>query len=172
MIYAILFFEFFKIGLFAVGGGLVAIPFLFDLAEHYPWFNAQELTDMIAVSESTPGPIGVNMATFAGFKAAGVWGGITATIGLVLPSIVVIIIVANLLKKFRDNPYVVSILSGIRPAVIALILMAAFELAKYSILDWLSALVFVGFLALIYFWKKSPIFYMIIGAVVGIVLKL
>ena len=142
MIYWLLFFEFFKIGLFAIGGGLVTVPFLFDLAEHYPWFNASDLADMIAISESTPGPLGVNMATFAGFKAAGVSGALTATLGLVFPSVVIIMILSKLLKKFRDNPLVCSILAGIRPAVIALILFAGIEIAKLAVVDWKTAGIF------------------------------
>ena len=94
MIYWLLFYEFFKIGLFAIGGGLVTVPFLFNLSEAYGWFSAKELTDMIAVAEATPGPLGVNMATFAGFSPAGVWGAIVATLGLITPSIIIIIMVA------------------------------------------------------------------------------
>lgn len=172
MIYWLLFFEFFKIGLFAIGGGLVTVPFLFDLAEHYPWFNASDLADMIAISESTPGPLGVNMATFAGFKAAGVLGAITATFGLVLPSVLIIIVLSRLLKKFRDNPVVCSVLSGIRPAVIALILFAGIEIAKLAVVDWKTFGLFACFWAAIHFYKKSPIFYIVISAVIGIVLKL
>ncbi len=172
MIYWLLFFEFFKIGLFAIGGGLVTVPFLFDLAEHYPWFNASDLADMIAISESTPGPLGVNMATFAGFKAAGVSGAVTATFGLVLPSVLIIIALSRLLKKFRDNPLVCSILSGIRPAVIALILFAGVEIAKLAVVDWKTAGIFVCFWAAIYFYKKSLIFYIVISAVIGMALKL
>ena len=172
MIYALLFFEFFKIGLFAIGGGLVTVPFLFDLAEHYPWFNASDLADMIAISESTPGPLGVNMATFAGFKAAGVSGAVTATFGLVLPSVLIIIALSRLLKKFRDNPLVCSILSGIRPAVIALILFAGVEIAKLAVVDWKTAGICVCFWAAIYFYKKSPLFYIVISAVIGMALKL
>ena len=82
MIYLLLFYEFFKVGLFAIGGGLVTVPFLFDLSAKYSWFTTKELADMIAISESTPGPLGVNMATFGGFHAAGIWGGIIATLGL------------------------------------------------------------------------------------------
>ena len=95
MLYLTLFFEFFKIGLFAIGGGLVTVPFLFDLTEHYSWFTASELADMIAVSESTPGPLGVNMATFAGFNAAGVSGAAVSTFGLVLPTVIIIVIIAR-----------------------------------------------------------------------------
>ena len=102
MIYLLLFYEFFKVGLFAIGGGLVTIPFLFDLAEQYPWFTASELADMIAISESTPGPLGVNMATFAGYKAGGILGAISATFGLVCPSLIIIMLISKLLKKFSD----------------------------------------------------------------------
>lgn len=172
MIHWLLFFEFFKIGLFAIGGGLVTVPFLFDLAEHYPWFNASDLADMIAISESTPGPLGVNMATFAGFKAAGVSGAVTATLGLVFPSVVIIMILSKLLKKFRDNPLVCSILAGIRPAVIALILFAGIEIAKLAVVDWKTTGIFACFWVAIHFYKKSPIFYILISAVIGIVLKL
>jgi len=91
MIYLILFGEFFKIGLLAIGGGLVTVPFLYEMAENYAWFDTLELTNMIAVSESTPGPIGVNMATYAGFSAAGIMGGIIATLGLITPSMIIIV---------------------------------------------------------------------------------
>ena len=97
MIYAILAWEFFKIGLFAVGGGLVTVPFLYDLTTNYNWFTPQELTDMIAIAQSTPGPVGINMATYAGFNAAGWQGGIIATLSEVLPSMIVIYLIARLL---------------------------------------------------------------------------
>ena len=103
MIYWLLFFEFFKIGLFAIGGGMVTIPFLFDLTKKYDWFSAAELTDMIAVSQSTPGPVGVNMATYAGFQTAGISGGIIATFGLVLPSVVIVIWLSKLLSHYAEN---------------------------------------------------------------------
>lgn len=172
MIYWILFFEFFKIGLFAIGGGLVTVPFLFDLAEHYPWFNAQELADMIAISESTPGPLGINMATFSGFKAAGVWGGVIATLGLVTPSVIIIVIIAKLLKKFKDNPYVKNVLYGIRPAVLALIVFAGYQIARLAVVDWKTLGIGIVFFLLIHYYKKSPIFYMVLSAVVGILFKL
>ncbi|MBQ9732459.1 MAG: chromate transporter [Alphaproteobacteria bacterium] len=172
MIYFLLFYEFFKIGLFAIGGGLVTVPFLFDLADEYSWYSAKELTDMIAISESTPGPIGVNMATFAGFSVAGVWGGIIATLGLVTPSLIVIIIIARLMDKYSCNMRVHNILAGIRPAVLALILFAGIEIAKISITNLLSGLVLAILVVLIRFWKKSPIFYLCVSAILGIVLKL
>ena len=106
MIYAILVWEFFKIGLFAVGGGLVTVPFLFNLIDVYHWFTAQELTDMIAISQSTPGPVGINMATYAGFKVAGWGGGIVATLSEVLPSLIVVYFLARALNKWHENKYV------------------------------------------------------------------
>lgn len=172
MIYLLLFYEFFKVGLFAIGGGLVTVPFLFDLSAKYSWFTTKELADMIAISESTPGPLGVNMATFGGFHAAGIWGGIIATLGLVTPSVIVIIIVAKLLDRYQCNIRVQRILSGIRPAVIALILFAGLQIAKLAIFDVKTAIVFAVFLGMIHFWKKSPIFYLVLAALSGIVLQL
>ena len=135
MTYLTLFYEFFKTGLFAVGGGLATLPFLYNLADKYPWFDKAMLTDMIAVSESTPGPIGVNMATYAGFSAGGVLGGIIATIGLVLPSIVIILIVASFLTKFKENKFVEYSFYGIRPAVCGLISAAIFDIILITLLN-------------------------------------
>ena len=107
-------FEFLKTGLFAIGGGLATIPFLFNMSEKYPeWFSSSELADMIAVSESTPGSIGVNMATFAGFKVAGVAGAILATCSLVLPSFVIIFIISKFLIKYSESPYVNATFAGL-----------------------------------------------------------
>ena len=131
--------EFFKTGLFAVGGGPATIPFLQDLARSdYGWFNPEELGVMVAVAESTPGPIGVNMATYAGYNAGfgefgtvgGIFGGMVATLGLVTPSIIVIILVAGFLKVFKENEYVKGAFSGIRPVVTALVLFAVFGIIK------------------------------------------
>lgn len=172
MIYLTLFFEFFKIGLFAIGGGMVTIPFLFDLTKKYDWFTPEDLVNMIAVSQSTPGPVGVNMATFAGYQAADVWGGVIATFGLVLPSVIIVIMVSKLLCRCAENVLLGEIMSAIRPAVVALILQAKFELLKLSIHDYFSAIFAIIFFGLVYFYQKSPIFYIILAAVLGIVLKL
>lgn len=172
MIYLILFYEFFKIGLFAIGGGLVTIPFLFDLAEVYPWFDAKDLADMIAISESTPGPLGINMATFSGFRAAGIGGAVVATLGLVTPSVIIIIALSKFLCLYKEHWAVQSVLSGIRPAVIALILFAGLEVAKLAVTNVENLILFALFWAAIHFYKKSPIFYIVISAVAGIVLKL
>lgn len=117
----ILIFEFFKIGLFSIGGGLATLPFLYRLADKYPWFSAKQIPDMIAVSESTPGPLGINMATYTGFQHSGVIGSIAATFGLVLPSVIIIILISKVLEKFRSNKYVEYAFYGLRPAVMGLI---------------------------------------------------
>ena len=124
MIYLRLCFEFFKTGLFAVGGGLATIPFLAEIGRSTGWFTQTDLADMIAVSESTPGPMGVNMATYVGFTSAGVPGAILATFSLVAPSIIVILIVYQFLSAFKDNKYVQAAFYGIRPASVGLIASA------------------------------------------------
>ena len=135
MIYLRLFFEFFCTGLFSVGGGLATIPFLRDMGQRTGWFTAQELADMIAVSESTPGPMGVNMATYVGFSSGGIPGGVIATLGLVTPSIIVILIIAAFLKRFRESKYVDAVFYGLRPASCALIAAAGWAVVTISLLD-------------------------------------
>ncbi len=131
-----LYFEFFKIGLFSIGGGLATIPFLYDLASRRPdWFTASDVADMIAISESTPGPIGVNMATFAGYQSAGIFGGIISTLGLITPAIVIIFIVAKILSAFKDNKYVDAAFYGLRAASIGLVLAALYEVVKVALID-------------------------------------
>ena len=110
-----LFYEFFKTGLFAIGGGLATMPFLYNISESTGWFSRSDLTNMIAVSESTPGPLGVNMATYVGFSVSGIPGGIIATLGLVCPAVVIIIIISKFLNKFKENPYVEAVFHKIRP---------------------------------------------------------
>ncbi len=172
MIYLTLFYEFFRIGLFAIGGGMVTIPFLFDLTKKFDWFSAEELTNMIAVSQSTPGPVGVNMATYAGFQAAGIGGGIVATFGLVLPSVIIVIWVSKLLRRCSQNMLVCEVMAAIRPAVAALILQAGFELFQLSVKNYADGIFMAAFFALVYFYKKSPIFYIILSAFSGILLGL
>ena len=129
MILLRLFFEFAKTGLFAVGGGLATIPFLQDLGARTQWFSDADLTTMIAVSESTPGAMGVNMATYVGYATAGVPGAVVATLGLVFPSIVVIIVIAGFLQKFRQSKTVDAVFYGLRPASTALIASAGLTVA-------------------------------------------
>ena len=135
MIYLKLFFEFFKAGLFAVGGGLATLPFLEDISERTGWFTRAQLADMLAVSESTPGPIGVNMATYVGFETAGVLGSLVATFGLVLPSLIIILLVVKVLEKFRTNRYVEAAFYGLRPASVAMVASAGLGVAAMALLD-------------------------------------
>lgn len=127
MIYLQLFFEFFKAGLFAIGGGMATLPFLYDISDKTGWFTYGQLADMVAISESTPGPIGVNMATYVGFTTAGIPGSVIATLGLITPSIIIILIIAGFLKAFKDNKYVQHAFYGLRPASTGLIAAAGFS---------------------------------------------
>ena len=137
MIYLQLFWEYFKTGLFAVGGGMATIPFLYDISDKTGWFTHQDLANMIAVGESTPGPIGVNMATYVGYVTgmgnggigSAILGAVTATAGLVLPSLIVILIVAAMLKRFKSNPLVQNAFYGLRPASTGLIAAAGISVA-------------------------------------------
>ena len=120
--------EFFKTGLFAVGGGLATLPFLSDIAVRYPqWFTLKQLADMVAVSESTPGPMGINMATYAGFKSHGLPGAVLAPLSLTLPSFVTILIVSKFLEKFKENIYLKSVFEALRPAAIGLVCSPGFS---------------------------------------------
>lgn len=128
MIYLQLFWEFFKTGLFAVGGGMATLPFLQEMAAKTGWFTLADLANMVAVSESTPGPIGVNMASYVGYTTGGILGALTGTIGLVTPSVIVILIIAGFLQAFRTNKFVDRAFAGIRPASTGLVGSAALSL--------------------------------------------
>ena len=176
MIYLQLFWEFFRTGLFAVGGGMATVPFLFDMCARTNWFTASELANMIAVSESTPGPIGVNMATYVGFENAGVLGGFVATLGLVAPSIIVIIIVASILSRFKDSPLVKTVFKYIRPAVIGLLVYAVWRLVPVTFLDESNKILIlpvIAFAILLFCrirWSKiHPVLWICVGAVFGII---
>lgn len=184
MIYLQLFWEFFQIGLFAVGGGMATLPFLQALAERTGWFNEQLIIDMIAVSESTPGPIGINMATYVGYNIAGIPGAILATLGETLPSLIIVILVSKSLAKFRSNPYVDAAFYGLRPAVTGLIAAAGMIMLNACMLHWdlykkssalldLFDLKKILFFVVIYFaiykFKKHPVLYIALSAIVGII---
>ncbi len=197
MIFLRLFLEFFKIGLFSVGGGMATLPFLYELSENTGWFTAQDLADMVAVSESTPGPIGVNMATYVGFTAGGhaslgifgsLIGAVIATLGLITPSIIIIIVIAGFLKKFRENKFVTSAFYGIRPAAVALVVSALLLLCRTVFLNlpadmadfsWMSSVNWIGigigvavFLLVQKFKKIHPIAFIGLGAAAGIIFAL
>lgn len=190
-----LFFEFMKVGLFAIGGGMATIPFLYDMADTTGWFSYTDLANMIAVSESTPGPIGVNMATYVGFvsgmNAGGVvfavLGAVAATVGLITPSVIVILIIASILKSFRDNRYVNDAFYGLRPASTGLIAAAGLNvfLSNLFFMDRgfsVAAVNWKGWILAIILWlltnrfqktkKLHPIVFIGLSAVVGIVFSM
>ncbi|MBQ5810262.1 MAG: chromate transporter [Clostridia bacterium] len=197
MIFLRLFLEFFKIGLFAVGGGMATLPFLYRLSEATGWFSPEALADMVAVSESTPGPIGVNMATYVGFTSGSqsslgffgsLLGALVATLGLITPSVIIIIIIAGFLKKFSENRFVTSAFYGIRPAAVAMVLSALLLLSRTVFLNlpqniadfslagsvnWIAVgLGLLVFLLTTRLKKVHPIAFIALGAVAGILFGL
>lgn len=193
-----LFWEFFKTGLFAIGGGMATVPFLQDISAKTGWFTSADLANMIAVSESTPGPMGVNMATYVGYTVGsqqlggtgmGVVGAVVATLGLISPSIVVILIVAYFLKRFRDSKLVDSVLYGLRPTSVALISAAGVEIVLFAVLrvesiwriadaslSWkavvLALAVFAGTNLIPGLKKIHPIWFVVASAVAGVLLHM
>ncbi len=196
MIYLQLFWEFFKTGLFSIGGGMATIPFLYDMADRTGWFTGNDLANMIAVSESTPGPIGVNMASYVGYITGmqngniltAILGAVVATIGLVFPSVIVILIIAAVLKSFRNNSYVNSAFYGLRPASAGLIAAAGISVilgnlvtvvtgdAFSVILNWkgliLAVVLWVLTNAIKQTKKLHPIVFIGFSALVGILFQM
>ena len=186
MIYLQLFWEFLKIGLFAVGGGMATLPFLQDLADKTGWYSQSLITDMIAISESTPGPIGINMATYVGCNVAGFLGGVVATMGEILPAIVIVVTVSRYLEKFRGSKLVDAAFYGLRPAVTGLIAAAGISVVKVAMFhfdlyrqtgvltdafDLKKIIFFVAAFAAIKKFKLHPVVYIACAAVVGILLS-
>ncbi len=184
MIYLTLAFEFFKIGLFSVGGGMATLPFLMDLTERYDWYTASELANMVAISESTPGPVGINMATYAGYQAAGIPGSLVATFSLVAPALITIILIAKFLENFSENKTVKAAFYGIRPAVAALIGYAVWELLKIALItvengvtqiNYLNiaiCAITLGLLQIKKLGKLHPLVWIVAGAVIGVIFKM
>lgn len=192
MIYLRLFWEFMKIGLFAVGGGMATLPFLKELAERTGWYTQDLITDMIAISESTPGPIGINMATYVGYTVGGPLGSVLASVGIILPGIALVLIITAMLEKFRNNRYVEGAFYGLRPASVALITAAGLLVAKITFLDealleaysggvsgglldlisWKAVILAAALLVLTRWWgptkKLHPVFFIALSAVIGI----
>ena len=175
----LLYWEFFKTGLFAVGGGLATLPFLYDMSDRLGWFTYQDLSNLIAISESTPGPIGVNAATYVGFLTAGPVGSLLATLGLMTPSVLIILLIVRVLDRFRSNPLVEKVFYGLRPASTGLIAAAGFlvfknvlwdasALSMLSSIRWSSAVLAVVLYFAIRKWDKHPIWYLAASALIGI----
>lgn len=187
MIWLQMFWEFFKAGLFAIGGGLATLPFLYDISQRTGWFTAEDIANMIAISESTPGPLGVNMATYAGFQALGILGGIYTTLSLTAPAIIVISIVYSILKKFKESEIMGRIFYGLRPASTALIAAAGLGVAKISLLNlplftetgsaaslirWPSLILALLIYGALVKFRWHPIIYIAISAAAGVALGL
>ena len=164
----LLVYEFFKIGLFSFGGGYATIPFLYDISIRYNWYSLRELTNMIAVASITPGPVGVNTATYAGLKTAGVAGALFATFSEILPSLILVIIVSKILKKFSDNFYVKSVIDTLKPVCCALLLSVGAGLIMPEIGSIKFMLLLGVFLIISFKSKKDPIFYILLGGIAGI----
>ena len=167
MILPILFWKFFHIGLLSFGGGYAALPFLFHIAENQHWYTVKQLTDMIAVSSITPGPVGINVATFAGFKTAGISGALIATVSIVLPSFILVLIISKLMKKFQNNQYIRSIIYTLKPAGCALLATVGVNmfLTETNIFS-MFLLLFLLVCSLIE--KRDPLFYLGLSAVAGL----
>ena len=179
----LLFIEFFKIGLFSVGGGMATLPFLYRLADKYTWFSVNQIPDMIAISESTPGPLGVNMATYTGFQFGGALGSVCATLGLIFPSVVIIVIISKFLEKFRNNKYVEYAFYGLRPASTGLIAAAGLSVVVSNLFFFegflsLEIINWKGWILAVVLWvltnkiKRTkglhPILFILASAVVGV----
>ncbi len=167
MIYLQLLSEFFKIGLFSFGGGYATIPFLFHISEVYGWYTLKELTQITALASITPGPVGINAATYAGLKTAGLAGSILATTAEIIPSLILVLITAKLLKNFSGNFYVKSLISTLKPISCALLTSVAIGLIKPEIGNIKSLILLSVLLLLSIKSKKDPLFYILISAIAG-----
>ena len=187
--------QFFKTGLFAIGGGLATIPYLYEMSDMFGWFTHEDILNMLAISESTPGAIGINMATYCGYTVAGIPGAILATLSLCAPSIIIILIIARMLKKFRENRYVDGVFKFLRPTSTALIaaaglnvlLVVFFDVEEilfsmlgklgemFTHVNWIALALFAVFFILMNLKplkKIHPIFFIAAAAVLGIVFRL
>jgi len=169
MIYLLLVYEFFKIGLFSLGGGYATLPFLYNISETYNWYSIKELSYMTGIASITPGPVGINVATFAGLKTAGLIGSILATTSEILPSFILVIIVSKILKKFSDNFYVKSIIETLKPISCALLLSVGINLFKQEMTDIYSIILLLVLFIISFKSKKDPIIYMAIAGIIGII---
>ena len=187
MIYLLLFINFFKTGLFSIGGGLATLPFMYEMSNRTHWFSTSDIADMIAISESTPGAIGINMSTYAGFKTAGYPGGVLATVALATPSLIIILIISGFLQKFKESRHVQNALYGLRPASIAMITAAGLNVAKVALINldafqashnpadlflWKAILLgIIIFGGQKLFPKIHPVAFIVFSAVVGVVFR-
>lgn len=179
-------FEFFKTGLFAVGGGLVTLPFLYDIGKRTGWYTAGDVSNMIAISQSTPGPMGINMATYVGFSISGLIGAVVAPTALIFPSVIIIIVISKTLTKFKEAALVQKIFYGLRPASTGLIVAAGLGVAKITLLNlpkyqitqdladllnYKSIILATAIFGIMKKFDLHPIVLILIAAITGVVFK-
>lgn len=168
MIYIKLFLEFFHIGLFSIGGGYATLPFLYHIADVQQWYTTKQLSDMIALSSVTPGPVGVNVATFAGFSTAGITGAFIATFSVILPSFIIVLIISKILDKFKKNKYVQSVIYTLKPTGCGLLAAVGVDMFVNNVnlfgMFLLGGLFFASLTE-----KREPIFYLAVSGLVGLI---
>jgi chromate transporter len=181
----VLFFMFVQIGLFTIGGGLATLPLLKEAAVDGGFLSLGEFIDMVAISQSTPGPIGVNLATIVGYRLEGILGGVIATVGIIAPSLLISMVIARWMRNYADHPTVQSIMTGIRACALGLIASAAWFILREAVftgdsrgatgLEWLVALTDIRALVLfvlmgaVYVVKPAwPVVYIVVGGVLGV----
>jgi len=170
MIILQLFWEFFKIGMFTFGGGYAMIPLIErEIVSKYHWLTMEQFTDLIAIAEMTPGPIAVNSATFVGYKVARLWGAVAGTLGVVLPSFLIIWAIASVFFSIQDNQIVQAAFKGLRPAILGMIIVAALSISRVSISDYRSILILVFVVLGIWILKVHPILALVVSAFAGII---
>jgi chromate transporter len=163
-----LFLVFFKVGLFTIGGGYAMIPLIQkEVVELNAWITPEEFIDVVAIAEMTPGPIAVNAATFIGFKMAGIPGAVVGTLGVILPSLIIIMIIASFFLHINEHPKVQAAFRALRPAVVGLIVAAVFTMGKKGVVDIKSGVIAAAAFAVVYFLNIHPIFMLIGAGVLG-----
>lgn len=171
MIYLQLFLTFFKIGLFSFGGGYAMLSMIQqEVVMNHQWLTNKQLTDMIAISQMTPGPIAINAATFIGYRQAGWWGSVFTTVGVVLPSLILMSLITMFYLKLRGKPWFNVVFRDLRPLVIGLIGAAAVLAGRSAITDWFGVIVFCLCLGLSLKYKVHPIILMVLSGIAGILI--
>lgn len=183
--YFLLFYEFSKIGVLAIGGGYAALPFLYYIQSKYDWFSIDELTNMIAVANITPGPVGINMATYTGYTTANLIGAVIATLSIVFLPFIFVLLISKLFNKFKNCNFINGIFLGLRPASCALLSVIAIQLLKNTFIgegeiqlgamfanaDMKAIFLFILMIIPFSFVKKNPLLIIIAGALGGILIK-
>ncbi|WP_427337884.1 chromate transporter [Caloranaerobacter sp. DY30410] len=171
MVYIKLFISFLKIGAFSFGGGYAMLTLIQEeIITKNGWINLKEFVDVLAISQMTPGPIAINSATFLGYKIGGILGAVVSTLAVVTPSLVIILLIAHFLKKFKESKYVNWFFRGLRPVIIGLIASAAILVAKNTIIDVKSLIITLAIFYLVTYKKLHPILCIVIAGGLGVIL--